>query len=122
MCSISRGLKIAMITLIFAANSIAVLTKRSFADVVIKQDEPDALSLYIVDTISKSDVDYVIQYEKERGLSVYLNSQGGDVEAAIKIGQIIRENERTVEVSTNSKCFSSCTLIYIAGVADIILE
>ena len=42
---------------------------------------------------------------------------GGDVDAAMKIGQIIRENEWPVTVSGNSKCFSSCALIYIAGVS-----
>jgi hypothetical protein len=119
MCSISWGLKIATFTLFFAANSIVVLPKQSFADVQLTEYG----SLAIVGTISKSDVDYVIQYaiqHKEEGHSpIYVGSPGGDVDAAMKIGQIIRENEWTVTVPLNSECLSSCALIYIAGVSRI---
>jgi hypothetical protein len=118
MCSISWGLKIATFTLFFAANSIVVLPKQSFADVQLTEYG----SLAIVGTISKSDVDYVIQYaiqHKEEGHSpIYVGSPGGDVDAAMKIGQIIRENEWTVTVPLNSECLSSCALIYIAVLVE----
>jgi hypothetical protein len=116
MCGISCGLKIAMITLFFAAHSI-VLTQQSFADVQLTRDSNYSASLYIVGKISKSDADYIVQHENERGsVWVYLDSPGGEVDAALKIGQIIRKNEWSVTVPGNSKCFSSCALIYIAGV------
>jgi hypothetical protein len=94
-------------------------TKQSFADVQLSKDIL-GLTLSISNTISKNDADYVIQHEadfkKIKMLTVQLDSQGGDVDAALKIGRIIRDNEAHVWVSTEAKCFSSCTLIYIAGV------
>jgi hypothetical protein len=42
---------------------------------------------------------------------------GGDVAAAMKIGRTIRYAEAMV--STQDKCFSSCVLIYIAGVTRL---
>ncbi len=67
--------------------------------------------------ISRNDADYVTQHEMDfrtKSLLVYLNSTGGDVDAALKIGRIVRNNEGSV---TAGKCFSSCALIYIAGVS-----
>jgi hypothetical protein len=49
-------------------------------------------------------------------LWVFLNSNGGDVEAAMQIGRTIRDSEAFVTTQHNAKCFSSCALIYIAGV------
>jgi hypothetical protein len=55
--------------------------------------------------------------------SVYLDSMGGDVFAAMKIGRLIRKYEGITRIrSTESllgsppKCYSSCALIFIAGV------
>jgi hypothetical protein len=57
------------------------------------------------------------QHEKdfELDLNVFLNSSGGDVDAAIQIGQEIRRLDGTTWV-VSAKCYSSCALIYIAGV------
>lgn len=46
---------------------------------------------------------------------VYLNSEGGDVSSAIKIGQILRNDpNHAVFVTANEKCFSACVFI-LAG-------
>lgn len=45
-----------------------------------------------------------------------LNSSGGEVEEAIKIGEIIRKNEFNVSVPTGAECLSSCIFILSAGV------
>jgi hypothetical protein len=49
-------------------------------------------------------------------LEVDLDSTGGDVDTAMQIGRIIRKYEGYTVVSPNDKCYSSCALIYSAGV------
>jgi len=46
-----------------------------------------------------------------------LHSKGGNLNEALKIGQIVRENELQVTVSFNKECFSSCVFILAAGVS-----
>ena len=53
---------------------------------------------------------------KAGGASVYLNSNGGDLEAAYVIGRLLRAYEVRTKIDKNSKCFSSCVFIYLAGV------
>jgi hypothetical protein len=48
--------------------------------------------------------------------TLFLDSPGGDAYAAMAIGRIARKNMISTWVQTSSKCFSSCALIYIAGV------
>jgi hypothetical protein len=45
-----------------------------------------------------------------------LNSEGGSVSSAMQIGRQIRKYEGTTTVKENGKCYSSCALIFIAGV------
>ena len=45
-----------------------------------------------------------------------LNSVGGDVLAAMRIGQLIRKLEGSTTVAARAKCHSACALIFIAGV------
>jgi ATP-dependent protease ClpP protease subunit len=79
--------------------------------------------LKIFNTISKTDANYIAQhttdFEQISTTSVILNSPGGDVDAAMRIGRILRKNEVFVSVADNAKCYSSCALIYIAGVNRI---
>jgi len=49
-------------------------------------------------------------------LTIYLNSDGGDVEESMNIGHIIRENEFFTSVSFKDKCLSSCVFILASGV------
>jgi hypothetical protein len=51
-----------------------------------------------------------------RSASFVLDSTGGDVSAAISIGRLVRKYELTTFISENAKCYSSCALIFIAGV------
>lgn len=63
---------------------------------------------------------------KKQGIFwILLNSEGGSVDAAIEIGRIIRASN--LAIKNQGVCFSSCVLIYIAGVhrynfPDIILD
>lgn len=107
------------IELILSMSCLLASAGRSLADVQINKvgEGSDALALEIFNTISKNDADYVSQQENSlKGtLDVFLNSPGGDVDAAEKIGRIIRKYLASVFVRANAKCFSSCALIYIAG-------
>jgi ATP-dependent protease ClpP protease subunit len=90
---------------------------QSLAEVQLDLKDPTRPALFVYGVISKSDGDYVAQHEadfKSADLSVYLNSDDGDVAAAMKIGRIIRHREASV--LNSRKCFSSCALVYIAGV------
>lgn len=49
--------------------------------------------------------------------SVDLNSPGGDVDAAMAVGRIIREQESFVAVERNSQCLSACVLVLAGGSA-----
>jgi hypothetical protein len=53
---------------------------------------------------------------KNRIKEVWLNSTGGDAFAAMAIGRMIRKNWIRAHVLPFGKCFSSCALVYIAGV------
>lgn len=46
---------------------------------------------------------------------VFLNSNGGDLAASLKIGRIIRQLKFGTNLREGSKCYSSCALIYIGG-------
>jgi hypothetical protein len=115
--------RLAMIPRTLVAGVIALFVAasagQSFAEVQLDLKDPTHFYLIVYGTISKSDGDYVAQHEadfKTAYLSVFLNSEGGDVAAAMKIGRIIRNSEGNVTTQNNAKCFSSCALIYIAGV------
>jgi hypothetical protein len=47
---------------------------------------------------------------------VLLDSPGGSVAAAIRIGRLVRKFDGTTRIETNGRCYSSCALIFIAGV------
>jgi len=73
-------------------------------------------TLTISANITKADADYVELIKQTNSWWVYLiDSLGGDVDAAIKIGRAVREHESLVQVPVGTECFSSCALIYIAG-------
>jgi len=106
-------------TVMIALGVVAFSAKLSFADVVDFKKGYDgwAPMLTITGTISKADADYVAEHETElNGVTVELNSIGGDVAAAMRIGRILRDHDANTRVDRGDRCFSSCALIYIAGV------
>ena len=54
--------------------------------------------------------------DHEFNAAISLQSSGGDVNEAMKIGHIVRANEFTAMVANNKDCFSSCVFILGAGV------
>ena len=92
---------------------------QALADIVIDKNEP-TLDVYIRGTITKSDAETLAREETALAfaswLSVTLNSPGGDVDAAIRIGRILRKYDASTVIYEQDQCLSSCALIYIAGV------
>ncbi len=52
---------------------------------------------------------------------VFLHSSGGDVQAAIKIGKLLRSNSTHIVVDRNEECSSACIFILAGGVERIVL-
>jgi hypothetical protein len=88
--------------LLTAVVALFVVTsmEQSFAEVRLELKDPTTSALLVYGTISKSDGDNVVQHQadfsKVSRLRVFLNSNGGDVEVAMKIGRIIRNSEALV--------------------------
>lgn len=79
----------------------------------------------IFGTISQNDANKIRQRESDLEFGIlnpefYLNSPGGDVDAALSIGRIIRRIDGFTRVEHDAQCFSSCALLYIAGVNRIV--
>src|SRR6266705_1172796 len=77
-------------------------------------------TLMVEGRITSSDVPLVKQaLEQTQGsgtLLFMLNSEGGDIAAAIEIGRLIRRWPDSVAlVSLNSKCFSACVFVLAGG-------
>lgn len=49
-------------------------------------------------------------------VTLQLNSNGGNVEAAIEAGEFIRQKKITTIVSADSSCASACVLLHLGGV------
>lgn len=85
--------------------------------------------LQIDQSISQQDVttlqSILSRYHNPPFIRAYLNSRGGEVEAALKIGKLFRQHYATVTVgkhynfkgSAGVGCFSACVLIYASGIA-----
>lgn len=50
-----------------------------------------------------------------RGAGVVLSSPGGALVPALAIGRLIRENRLETHVPNGARCFSACSLIWLAG-------
>jgi hypothetical protein len=128
-----RGLMMVMLAVLFGAGSLIFATKLSYADVEFVKSEdgwgppvgqenkfkPNTINIDIFKTITKKyaiDIALHVTYFQTLTLVVHLNSTGGDLDAALQIGQTIRKYDGIVQVLKNSTCYSSCALIYIAGV------
>jgi hypothetical protein len=63
-------------------------------------------------------------YKRPRGWLdnpvIYLNSPGGDIVAAMKLGEMIRKGNAWTVVDANMECSSACVYILAAGVDRIV--
>ena len=102
--------------------SLSLLPHVSFSDILEKPDNcwASAGCYEINGNISKKDKVLIDSIEKhlkiigKKGPNFSLNSNGGDVEAAIYVGRKLRELRASAIVLVNSTCYSSCVYI-LAG-------
>ena len=86
------------------------------ADVRVKRDD-FRTQVYVSGTISRQDAISFRGLEMEfafKHTDVFLDSRGGDVDAAMEMGRIIRKHDLATSI-TAGKYYSSCALIFIAG-------
>ncbi|MDC1482561.1 hypothetical protein N8146_09915 [Ascidiaceihabitans sp.] len=88
--------------------------------------------LQIDQSISEQDVtslkSILGRYHNPPFITAYLNSRGGEVDAAVKLGRLFRQHYATVNVAKHHNfngsagvgCFSACVLIYASGIAKYI--
>ena len=78
------------------------------------------ITAWITDAITNRDAirlqDISSELEYIGTFRVWLDSKGGDVSAAIKIGKLVRKYDGRTVIADDGKCYSSCALIFIAGV------
>jgi hypothetical protein len=77
-------------------------------------------SLELNGPISKAQVDslekYLSSHNATRVWIIEVSSPGGDIDAAMRLGSIIRAQNASVSVSGNNLCASACVLVLAAGV------
>jgi hypothetical protein len=85
----------------------------------IRIDHGKDLNIFITGTITARDAAAFqkITHELERrSFKVSLDSIGGDVRAAMQIGRLVRRYDGSTEVLLGGRCYSSCALVFVAGV------
>jgi hypothetical protein len=89
------------------------------ADVKISEKTSGNIVIELRGTISQADAENLARNADKLSYGsqpqIFLNSAGGDVDAAMQIGRLVR----SLDGATYSadKCYGSCVLIFIAGVA-----
>lgn len=108
-----KNITIGVMALLWSATTCA-------ANVIADKD-----SVYLVGAIKEDDdrqFGRVLKTNDSKIVFVDINSEGGNVEAAIKIGRIIRREALNVIVGNNAQCASACIYILASGVNRIIHE
>ena len=55
-------------------------------------------------------------FDRGQGLRINIDSSGGDVQAAMRMGRVLRRLNALVVVSGRAQCFSACVIILASGV------
>lgn len=81
-------------------------------------------AIYIAGPLEKGDDQKFAQILKGKGKKaiVYIDSPGGDVDTAIKIGKSLRSNAMAVSVTNEAQCASACVYVLAGGVKRIVYE
>jgi hypothetical protein len=95
-----------------------VLTTSAHADISIRRAEAEGLYIvWITNTIIESDYESLVEKVMSKPDSEFaytLNSRGGSVETALKIGRLLRKGRSSAWVLVDSICYSACVFI-LAG-------
>ena len=86
-------------------------------DVIVQKNDPSVVVIRIQGRITKSDLSALKEKASIKGnISFTLDSQGGDLDTALKMGMFIRSKKSLyVMVPENAVCFSSCVFLLAAG-------
>jgi hypothetical protein len=89
------------------------------ADVKIAEKTHGNIVIELHGTISQADAENLARNADKLSYGsqpqIFLNSTGGDVDAAMQIGRLVRSIDGVTYSA--DKCYGSCALIFIAGVA-----
>jgi hypothetical protein len=114
--SVGAGMRIFRLALCGLAAAVMLNASAARADIRID----DYLRVWITNEITDQDAN---EFEKQIPVlvnyprfHVRLDSPGGSVAAAIRIGRLVRKFDGDTTIETNARCYSSCALIFIAGV------
>ena len=87
--------------------------------------------ILIAGEIKRGDFDRLLEFiptynlkhkNKLSGDYYFLDSPGGDVEEALKIGSYLSKNYSSVILNKGSRCFSACTIIFAGGVQRLVFS
>ena len=118
-----------LVVLILVFHCLLLVAARADLRIVKRTDHD--LSLLISGTINERDAKALQELTADLEhdtFTVHLDSKGGDVLAAMQIGRLIRKYEGTTWIwhdlddgvlPLDAKCYSSCALIFIAGVTQL---
>lgn len=84
----------------------------------------DSCYIQITGTITSQDANTVAkipaQLPKRQKVFVNLNSPGGDVDAAMAIGRVLRSLKAGAKIGMNQECSSACVLLLASGVTRFV--
>lgn len=105
-------MRLALLAVFAVTTSYSVVS----AEVIFSADKREILITGPIDIKTKTTIESMRDSLIEYSPKIVLDSVGGDVDSAIEIGRLIRDLELWTIVEKNSRCYSSCALIFIAGV------
>jgi hypothetical protein len=92
----------------------------ALAEMAFKEDQYHALFVTVSGTITEQDAEALARWNDRLPyfdqVFVHLNSSGGSLSAAMKIGRLLRKYEGRTSIPAGAKCYSSCALIFISGI------
>ncbi len=95
--------------------SCYILSGKKFCDFMLK-------FIGAIDATSVKDVASLLDYDARTdlfltGKTVRINSPGGNLDAAMAIGHLLRKNRMTIIIPKDGECVSACVMIYAGAVA-----
>ena len=125
-----RNSIVAVILLVLSQQTLAATVTKS--EKLYAGSKTDWMSfIYVVGVIDRNTPNQVASALNEikrhghdnngSSIGLSLNSEGGNVEAAIEIGILARNNELATWVHPNAVCASACTLTFLGGVVRTML-
>ena len=118
-----RNFKLILIVLCFVFSSV------SKADISIVRDgTPWGVKVVVEKVIALEDANklekYFTEYDKTSTMPptvmVFLDSPGGSIEAALKIGRLFRAKKAWVNIHPNKICYSSCVYLLAGGESRVV--